>query len=93
MSSTPEIAIIGVGLHPFGRYEDRSALEMGAVAISTALRDAGGAAHVADRRVVEGGRAGAGAVADLGAGHQLTPSAAAARTPDAAPSSWKPQPW
>ena len=29
MSSTPEIAIIGVGLHPFGRYEDRSALEMG----------------------------------------------------------------
>ena len=41
MSSTPEIAIIGVGLHPFGRYEDRSALEMGAVAISRALRDAG----------------------------------------------------
>ncbi|MGZ5379926.1 MAG: thiolase family protein [Mycobacterium sp.] len=41
MSSTPDIAIIGVGLHPFGRYEDRSALEMGAVAISRALRDAG----------------------------------------------------
>lgn len=41
MSSEPEIAIIGVGLHPFGRYEDRSALEMGAVAISRALRDAG----------------------------------------------------
>jgi acetyl-CoA acetyltransferase len=41
MTSTPEIAIIGVGLHPFGRYEDRSALEMGAVAISRALRDAG----------------------------------------------------
>jgi acetyl-CoA acetyltransferase len=41
MSSSPEIAIIGVGLHPFGRYEDRSALEMGAVAISRALRDAG----------------------------------------------------
>ena len=41
MSGTPEIAIIGVGLHPFGRYEDRSALEMGAVAISRALRDAG----------------------------------------------------
>ncbi|TPG36600.1 thiolase family protein [Mycolicibacterium hodleri] len=41
MSSTPEIAIIGVGLHPFGRYADRSALEMGAVAISRALRDAG----------------------------------------------------
>jgi acetyl-CoA C-acetyltransferase len=41
MSSTPEIAIIGVGLHPFGRYDDRSALEMGAVAINRALRDAG----------------------------------------------------
>lgn len=41
MSSTPEIAIIGVGLHPFGRYGDRSALEMGAVAISRALHDAG----------------------------------------------------
>jgi acetyl-CoA acetyltransferase len=41
MSSTPEIAIIGVGLHPFGRYGDRSALEMGAVAISRALKDAG----------------------------------------------------
>ncbi len=41
MSSAPEIAIIGVGLHPFGRYADRSALEMGAVAISRALGDAG----------------------------------------------------
>ncbi|CAN5809852.1 thiolase family protein [soil metagenome] len=41
MSSMPEIAIIGVGLHPFGRYDDRSALEMGAVAVNRALRDAG----------------------------------------------------
>lgn len=41
MSNSPEIAIIGVGLHPFGRYDDRSALEMGAVAIHRALRDAG----------------------------------------------------
>jgi len=41
MSSKPDIAIIGVGLHPFGRYEDRSALDMGAVAINRALRDAG----------------------------------------------------
>lgn len=41
MSSTPDIAIIGVGLHPFGRYGDRSALELGAIAISKALRDAG----------------------------------------------------
>lgn len=37
----PEIAIIGVGIHPFGRYADRSALDMGAVAITRALRDAG----------------------------------------------------
>src|SRR3978361_2479281 len=41
MSSTPENAIIGVGRHPLGRTGDRSALEMGAVAISRALRDAG----------------------------------------------------
>jgi acetyl-CoA acetyltransferase len=39
--STPNIAIIGVGIHPFGRYADRSALEMGAVAIGRALKDAG----------------------------------------------------
>jgi acetyl-CoA C-acetyltransferase len=41
MTSSPEIAIIGVGLHPFGRYDDRSALDMGAIAIARALRDAG----------------------------------------------------
>src|SRR4051794_17311720 len=41
MTTKPEIAIIGVGLHPFGRYPDRSALEMGAVAIGRALADAG----------------------------------------------------
>lgn len=39
--SSPGIAIIGVGIHPFGRYADRSALEMGAVAIGRALKDAG----------------------------------------------------
>ncbi|MCA4759008.1 thiolase family protein [Mycobacterium sp. SMC-2] len=37
----PDIAIIGVGLHPFGRYADRSALELGAVAINRAVKDAG----------------------------------------------------
>jgi acetyl-CoA C-acetyltransferase len=41
MTSPAQIAVIGVGLHPFGRYDDRSALEMGAVAINRALRDAG----------------------------------------------------
>ncbi|MDR3664911.1 MAG: thiolase family protein [Mycobacterium sp.] len=39
--SRPDIAIIGVGIHPFGRYADRSALELGAVAINRAVRDAG----------------------------------------------------
>lgn len=41
MGITTEIAIIGVGIHPFGRYPDRTALEMGAVAIRRALKDAG----------------------------------------------------
>ena len=35
-----EVAIIGVGLHPFGRF-DKSAVEMGAEAIQLALKDAG----------------------------------------------------
>jgi acetyl-CoA acetyltransferase len=39
--STPEIAIIGVGLHPFGRYGDKLCLQMGAEAARAALADAG----------------------------------------------------
>ena len=35
-----EVAIIGVGLHPFGRF-DKSCIEMGADAIQAALGDAG----------------------------------------------------
>lgn len=35
-----DVAIIGVGLHPFGRF-DKSAMQMGAEAIQQALRDAG----------------------------------------------------
>ncbi len=38
---TNEVAIIGVGLHPFGRFPEVSAIEMGAVAIRRALADAG----------------------------------------------------
>lgn len=41
MATTADVAIVGVGIHPFGRYNDRSALEMGTVAITRALRDAG----------------------------------------------------
>ncbi len=36
-----DVAIIGVGLHPFGRHGDKSAFEMGADAMELALTDAG----------------------------------------------------
>ena len=35
-----DVAIIGVGLHPFGRFPGKSAIEMGADAIRAALADA-----------------------------------------------------
>ena len=36
-----DVAIIGVGLHPFGRFPGKSAFDMGADAIRAALSDAG----------------------------------------------------
>jgi acetyl-CoA acetyltransferase len=39
--TTPEVAIVGVGMHPFGRHGDTLCLEMGAVAARAALADAG----------------------------------------------------
>ena len=39
--STNDVAIIGVGLHPFGRFEGKSAMQMAADAIRLALTDAG----------------------------------------------------
>ncbi|HEY8058314.1 MAG TPA: thiolase family protein [Acidimicrobiales bacterium] len=36
-----DVAIIGVGLHPFGRFGDKTAFEMGADAVEMALADAG----------------------------------------------------
>jgi acetyl-CoA acetyltransferase len=36
-----DVAIIGAGLHPFGRFEGKSAMEMAADAIQLALTDAG----------------------------------------------------
>ncbi len=36
-----DVAIIGVGLHPFGRFGAKSAIDMGADAVRTALADAG----------------------------------------------------
>ena len=38
---TADVAIVGVGLHPFGRFSGVSGIEMGAVAIRRALADAG----------------------------------------------------
>lgn len=38
---TNDVAIIGVGLHPFGRFEGKTAMQMGADAIRAALGDAG----------------------------------------------------
>jgi acetyl-CoA C-acetyltransferase len=37
----PDVAIIGVGLHPFGRFPGKGALSMGAEAARAALADAG----------------------------------------------------
>jgi acetyl-CoA C-acetyltransferase len=36
-----DVAIIGVGLHPFGRFGDKSGFDMGADAVQLALDDAG----------------------------------------------------
>jgi acetyl-CoA C-acetyltransferase len=36
-----DVAIVGVGLHPFGRFPNVSAIEMGAIAVRRALADAG----------------------------------------------------
>lgn len=36
-----DVAIIGVGLHPFGRFEGKTAMEMGVDAIDAAVADAG----------------------------------------------------
>jgi acetyl-CoA C-acetyltransferase len=36
-----DVAIIGVGLHPFGRFGDKTAFDMGADAVELAIQDAG----------------------------------------------------
>jgi acetyl-CoA acetyltransferase len=38
---TTTVGVAGVGLHPFGRFEDRSATDMGVVAVRAALDEAG----------------------------------------------------
>ena len=48
-----DVAIIGVGLHPFGRFGDKSAFDMAADAVDMALTDAG--VTWADVQVAYGG--------------------------------------
>jgi len=36
-----DVAIVGVGMHPFGRFPGKTGIEMGAIAIRNALADAG----------------------------------------------------
>ena len=36
-----DVAIVGIGIHPFGRFEGVTGLDMGAYAVRQALRDAG----------------------------------------------------
>jgi acetyl-CoA acetyltransferase len=38
---TPAVEIAGVGLHPFGRFEDKTVTDLGVAAVRDALRDAG----------------------------------------------------
>jgi acetyl-CoA acetyltransferase len=67
--SEPAVAIVGIGLHPFGRHEGVSGLEMGAHAVRLALQDAG--LRWSDVQFAAGGSSSSGnadtMVADLGA--------------------------
>jgi acetyl-CoA acetyltransferase len=68
MSATDDIAIVGVGLHPFGRHDGVTGLQMAAVAARRALADAG--VTWADIEFAVGGSDAAGnadtSVAELG---------------------------
>jgi acetyl-CoA C-acetyltransferase len=67
--SRPSIAIVGIGLHPFGRHAGVTGLEMGAHAVRFALQDAG--LRWSDVQFAAGGSSSSGnadtMVADLGA--------------------------
>ena len=39
--SKPEVAIVGIGIHPFGRTPDKTGQEQGVYAVREALKDAG----------------------------------------------------
>lgn len=57
--STDDVAIVGIGMHPFGRNEGISGMDMGANAVRTALADAG--VQWEDIQFAFGGSAAAGA--------------------------------
>ena len=39
--SKPEVAIVGIGMHPFGRTPEKTGQEQGVYAVREALKDAG----------------------------------------------------
>ena len=63
------VEIVGVGLHPFGRFEDATATSMGVTALRSALDDAGWS--VADARAKVGAAFCASAYGGVAAGHRV----------------------
>jgi acetyl-CoA acetyltransferase len=57
--SKPEVAIVGIGMHPFGRTPERTGQEQGVYAVREALKDAG--VEWSDVQFAFGGSAAAGA--------------------------------
>ena len=57
--SKPEVAIVGIGIHPFGRTPERTGQEQGVYAVRQALKDAG--VEWADVQFAFGGSQAAGA--------------------------------
>ncbi len=64
-----EVGILGVGIHPWGKFPDKTYLDLGIVACRAALRDAG--LEWTDVQAVAAGCYVWGGMAGLIAGHQL----------------------
>jgi acetyl-CoA acetyltransferase len=62
---SPAVAIAGVGIHPFGRFEDKSVVDLGVTAVQMALRDA-----AVDRRRIQAAYCGT-VYAGVAAGHRV----------------------
>ncbi|HEX2038212.1 MAG TPA: beta-ketoacyl synthase N-terminal-like domain-containing protein, partial [Acidimicrobiales bacterium] len=54
-----DVAVVGIGIHPFGRHDELAGLDLGAYAARQALRDAG--LSWADIQFAVGGSTAAGA--------------------------------